>query len=316
MYLKPTLKISSLFTGLTGLLLILFFMSASVNSSFADEKKDVNTESTSGEHSGSEEKFDIIEKVVDHHYVDFYFLGKLPLPHFEPVHFLGMTFDFSITKSLFMMFIAIILLVIVLGYAASSNKKNKYPRGIGNLVESLIVFVRDDIVVPNMGKEGLKMMPFFLTLFFFIMFANLIGLFPFMAQPTKNINVTTGLALITFIVTQAKGIQAHGIKGYFKGLVPPGVPTFVLPIMIVVEFLGLFTKPFALLMRLFANITAGSIIIFSLIGLIFVMEYAGSIIAVPFALFIYSMEIFIALLQAYIFTMLSVLYINMAMHHH
>lgn len=291
-------------------------MSASVNSSFADEKKDVNTESTSGEHSGSEEKFDIIEKVVDHHYVDFYFLGKLPLPHFEPVHFLGMTFDFSITKSLFMMFIAIILLVIVLGYAASSNKKNKYPRGIGNLVESLIVFVRDDIVVPNMGKEGLKMMPFFLTLFFFIMFANLIGLFPFMAQPTKNINVTTGLALITFIVTQAKGIQAHGIKGYFKGLVPPGVPTFVLPIMIVVEFLGLFTKPFALLMRLFANITAGSIIIFSLIGLIFVMEYAGSIIAVPFALFIYSMEIFIALLQAYIFTMLSVLYINMAMHHH
>jgi len=99
-----------------------------------------------------------------------------------------------------------------------------------------------------------------------------------------------------------------------KGLIPPGVPVFVLPIMIIVEFIGLFTKPFSLLMRLFANITAGSIIILSLIGLIFILSYAGAVIAVPFALFIYCLEIFIALLQAYIFTMLATLYINMAMH--
>lgn len=305
MHLTPSFKISSLFKRLSGLFLILFILLASApQHSFADDQ------------SGGDEKLNIIDKVVDHNYVDFYFLGKLYLPQFEPVHFLGMTFDFSITKSLFMIFLSSIILILILAYAVSRNKKNKYPKGIGNLVESLVVFVRDDIVVPNMGKEGLKLMPFFLTLFFFIMIANLIGLFPFMAQPTKNINVTAGLAIITFIVTQVKGIQAHGFGGYAKALVPPGVPSFVLPIMIVVEFIGLFTKPFSLLMRLFANITAGSIIIFSLIGLIFVMEYAGSVIAVPFALFIYLLEIFIALLQAYIFTMLSVLYINMAVHSH
>lgn len=263
-----------------------------------------------------EEKFDVIEKIVDHHYIDFYFLGKLELPQFKPIHIFGIDIDFSLTKSTVMMFLASIIMVCVLLYAVSSNRKNKVPKGIGNAVESIVVFIRDEIVLPNMGPEGLKLMPFFLTLFFFIMFANLLGLFPFMSQPTKNINVTAALAIITFIVTQYKGIKAQGFVHYFKGLVPEGVPVFVMPIMIVVEFIGLFTKPFSLLMRLFANITAGTIIIFSLIGLIFVMEYAGSVIAVPFALFIYLIEIFIAFLQAYIFTLLSALYINMAMHSH
>lgn len=284
-----------------------------------DKKEDV-VQKTEGEGEKlvheSEEKFDIIEKIVDHDYVDFYFLGKLHLPKFAPVNVFGVNIDFSITKSTLMMFLSAVILIIVLMYAVSSNKKNKIPRGIGNVVESLVVFVRDDIVRANMGDAGLKMMPFFLTLFFFIMFANLLGLFPFMAQPTKNINVTAALALTTFAVTQYKGIKAHGFGGYAKSLVPPGVPVFVLPIMIIVEFIGLFTKPFSLLMRLFANITAGTIIIFSLIGLIFVMEYTGSVIAVPFAIFIYLIEIFIALLQAYIFTLLSVLYVNMAMQHH
>lgn len=316
MHHTPPFKTGSVFTKLAGIFLILFAFTFNTDLSFAADSNDDKSGITSDIKSAEKETLDIIDKVVDHDYIDFYFLGKLYLPKFEPVHIFGMTFDFSITKTLFMMILSSVILILVLLMAVSGNKKNKYPRGIGNLVESLIVFVRDDIVVPNMGKEGLKLMPFFLTLFFFIMFANLIGLFPFMAQPTKNINVTAGLALVTFFITQAKGIQAHGFGGYLKALVPPGVPVFVLPIMVVVEFIGLFTKPFSLLMRLFANITAGSIIIFSLIGLIFVMEYAGSVIAVPFALFIYMMEIFIALLQAYIFTMLSVLYINMAMHHH
>lgn len=289
--------------------------------SFAQEDKkptELQKIEKEGEHllKEGEEKFDVIEKIVDHHYIDFYFLGKLYLPHFAPVNIFGVNVDFSLTKSTVMMLLAALIMVIVLLYAVSKNKKNRVPKGIGNVVEALIVFIRDEIVLPNLGKDGLKMMPFFLTLFFFIMFANLLGLFPFMAQPTKNINVTAALAIITFVVTQYKGIKAQGFVHYFKGLVPPGVPVFVLPIMIVVEFIGLFTKPFSLLMRLFANITAGTIIIFSLIGLIFVMEYAGSVIAVPFALFIYMIEIFIALLQAYIFTLLSALYINMAMSHH
>ncbi|MDQ3193752.1 MAG: F0F1 ATP synthase subunit A, partial [Bacteroidota bacterium] len=263
-----------------------------------------------------EEKLDIIDKIVDHNYIDLYFLGKIALPQFKPVNVFGLDIDFSITKSTAMMFLSALILIIVLLYAVASNKKRKVPKGIGNVVESLVVFIRDEIVLPNMGPAGLKLMPFFLTIFFFIMFANLIGLFPFMSQPTKNINITAALALITFAITQYKGIQAHGFGGYVKSLIPPGVPAFVLPIMIVVEFIGLFTKPFSLLMRLFANITAGTIIIFSLIGLIFIMEYAGMVIAVPFAIFIYMIEIFIALLQAYIFTLLSALYINMAMQHH
>lgn len=312
---KSTVNIKSAAVSFLIFLSLLFPLTA-VNSAYAEQPSGEKTQKESNIQEEHKEEMDIIDKVVDHHYVDFYFLGKLPLPHFEPVEILGIKFDFSVTKSLFMIFLSSVILIIILSYAASKNKKNKVPKGIGNMVESIIVFIRDEIVVPNMGKEGLKLLPFFLTLFFFILIANLIGLFPFMAQPTKNINVTAALAIVTFIMTQVKGIQAQGFGGYFKGLVPPGVPVFVLPIMIIVEFIGLFTKPFSLLMRLFANITAGSIIIFSLIGLIFIMQYAGAVIAVPFALFIYMMEIFIALLQAYIFTMLSVLYINMAMHHH
>lgn len=307
-------------------LLVLGFFIISFSSAFAqhekaptgtEPKKTESAPTTHTEATGHEEdnsKLDIISKVVDHDYVDFYFLGKLHLPHFPPVHIGGMTIDFSITKSLFMMMCSSVLLIIVLGVAASKNAKNKVPKGLGNLIETLVVFVRDDIVVANMGKDGLKLLPFFLTIFFFILFANFIGMFPFMAQPTKNVNVTGGLALVTFAVTQVMGVKKNGFAGYMKGLVPPGIPVFVLPIMIIVEFIGLFTKPFSLLIRLFANITAGTIIILSLIGLVFILKWAGAVIAVPFAMFIYCLEIFVALLQAYIFTMLSVLFINMAMH--
>ncbi len=278
---------------------------------YADEHKPENQPQ-----HGDDNKLDIIEKVVDHNYVDFYFLGKLHLPAIPKVKIGSMTFDFSVTKSLFMMFLSSILLFFVLRRAAVVNTKNPVPRGVGNFVETIILFIRDEIVVPNMGKDGLRLLPFFLTLFFFILFANLIGLIPFMAQPTKNISVTTGLALISFAMIQINGMKKNGVFGYLKGLVPHGIPAFVLPIMIIVEFIGLFTKPFALLMRLFANITAGSIIIMSLLGLIFIMNWAGVAIAVPFALFIYFLELFVALLQAYIFTMLSVIFINMAMHQH
>jgi len=289
-------------------ILFLFVCLFSIGVSFAQD-------STHVEHVSSTEdegRLDIIGKVVDHDYVDFYFLGKLYLPKFEPIHVGSIEIDLSPTKSLFMMILSSLILIIVLRRAASINTKNRVPKGIGNFIETIIIFIRDDIVLPNMGKNGLKMLPFILTIFFFILFANLIGLFPFMVQPTKNINVTTGLALITFFTTQIYGMKKNGVIGYFKGLIPPGIPTFVLPIMIIVEFIGLFTKPFALLIRLFANITAGSIVILSLIGLIFIMSYAGIIIAVPFTIFIYCLEIFVAVVQAYIFTILSVLFINMA----
>jgi F-type H+-transporting ATPase subunit a len=135
-----------------------------------------------------------------------------------------------------------------------------------------------------------------------------------MSTGTSSISVTAGLALITFFMTQLHGIKHNGFIGYFKGLIPPGVPVFVLPIMVIIEFLGLLTKPFALAIRLFANMTAGHIVIYALIGLIFMLGYAVIPVSIGFSLFIYVLEILVAVLQAYIFTMLSALFIGMAVH--
>lgn len=207
-----------------------------------------------------------------------------------------------------------IILIVLLVWAARKNRKNVVPKGIGNFIELIIVFLRDEVVIPSMGKAGYQYLPFFFTLFFFILTCNLLGLVPFMSTATGSISITAGLALITFVMIQVLGVKNNGLFGYFKGLVPQGVPFFVLPIMIVVELLGLLTKPFALCIRLFANMTAGHVVILALIGLIFSLGYGATPISIGFALFIYVLEIMIALLQAYIFTMLSAIFIGMAVH--
>jgi F-type H+-transporting ATPase subunit a len=203
----------------------------------------------------------------------------------------------------------------VLRKAVKSHSKSLVPKGIGNLVETLVVYVRDDIVMPTIGKDGIKILPFFLTIFFFVLFINMLGLVPYSATATGNISVTAALALITFAMILIQGIKKNGFFGYFKGLIPHGIPVALLPIMVVVEFLGLFTKPFALCIRLFANMTAGHVIIISLIGLIFIFKsILAAPISVAFSLFIYLLEILVSLIQTYIFTMLSALFIGMAIH--
>ena len=168
---------------------------------------------------------------------------------------------------------------------------------------------------PSIGKGYEKFLPFLLTIFFFILTCNFLGLIPGAATSTSNISVTATLAVISFIVTQAGGMMRNGIFGYFKGLIPHGIPAWLLPIMFVVEILGLFTKPFALAIRLFANMTAGHIVILALLGLIFILKTPFvSPVSVLFALFIYLLEILVSLIQAYIFTMLSALFIGMAVH--
>jgi len=243
----------------------------------------------------------IIEHVSDHKLI------QIP-----PVQIGGLTIDFSVTTNILMMLICAVLLIIVLAYSASSARKRRYPTGLGNFIELIITFVRDDIVMPAMGKSGANFLPFFLTMFFFILLVNFIGLIPFMHTATGNVNITASLALITFITIQVQGIKHHGFFGYFKGLVPPGVPIFVLPIMAVIEFLGVLTKPFALCIRLFANMTAGHIVILAFISLIFTLGYVIVPVSIAFSLFIYLLEILVSLLQAYIFTMLSALFIGMA----
>jgi len=252
----------------------------------------------------------IMHHILDSHELDFAPFGSIPLPHLS---LFGL--DISITKHVVFLWIVAILLLISFKIAANAYKKSRIPHGFTNFIEVLIVFVRDEIAKPTIGKGFEKFLPYLLTVFFFILFSNFLGLIPNGATVTSNISVTTTLAILSFIAVQVGGMMKNGVLGYFKGLIPSGVPAWLLPIMFIVEILGLFTKPFALAIRLFANMTAGHIVIFALIGLIFFMQtYFVAPVSVAFALFIYLLEILVALIQAYIFTMLSSLFIGMAVH--
>lgn len=219
--------------------------------------------------------------------------------------------DLSITKNVAAMFVTIIVMLwFFLGLARHYRKSEKAPKGWNNVLETLVLFVRDEIAIPQIGeKKYMKFMPFLLTIFFFIWITNLLGLLPGAANVTGNIAVTVSLGLFTLAL-----IIINGNKDYWNHVFwMPGIPTWVKPILAVVEGLGLFIKPLALMIRLFANITAGHIIILSLLGLIFILENAGVAgISVPFALFITILELLVAFLQAFIFTILSALFIGMA----
>lgn len=226
--------------------------------------------------------------------------------------------NFSITKNVFSMFMSAIIMFFLFFAVARSYKKNpNAPKGIAGFLEPLVTFVRDDIARPNIGeKQYAKYMPYLLTIFFFIWINNLIGLipfFPFSSNLTGNIYFTFVMALITFIVT-----TLSGNKGYWGHIFnTPGVPVWLAPIMIPVEVIGMLTKPFALMIRLFANITAGHIIILSLFSLIFIFEtVAVSPISGAFVLFMSVLEMLVAALQAYVFTLLSALFIGQAVAEH
>lgn len=252
----------------------------------------------------------ILHHILDSRSIDFEPFGTIHLPE---MHLFGI--DISITKHVvFMWFNALLLLLIFLA-VARQYKKSRVPKGAASLIEMLILYVRDEIVKPTIGKGYEKFLPYLITVFFFILISNFVGLLPYSATVTSNISVTATLAVISFLFIQAGGMMKNGVFGYFKGLIPHGVPFWLLPIMFVVELLGLFTKPFALAIRLFANMTAGHIVILALLGLIFILHTAYvAPVSIAFALFIYLLEILVALLQAYIFTMLSSLFIGMAVH--
>jgi F-type H+-transporting ATPase subunit a len=226
--------------------------------------------------------------------------------------------DMTPTKHVVMMWIAsaLVLLVVLLGV----RKKALVPRGLYNFVEVLVAFVRNDIAVKNIGeKDADRFVPYLVTAFFFILFMNLFGLVPWSATATANLSVTVAMALFTFVVTQYAAIRSMGLGGFLAHLTG-GVPKslfWLWPIMIPVEILGLFTKPFALTVRLFANMVAGHFVILALLGLIFALgSPLVAIGSVPMALAIFMLEIFVAFVQAYIFTMLSSLFIGAGLVHH
>ncbi|OJW72292.1 MAG: ATP synthase F0 subunit A [Candidatus Amoebophilus sp. 36-38] len=224
--------------------------------------------------------------------------------------------DLSITKSIASMMISMVILTLIVIAAAKRYKQNIYaiPRGFWGFLELIICFVRNEIAIPNIGiKMHMRFMPYLLTIFFFIWLNNLMGILPGAANVTGNISVTLVLAFFTFMMTTIYGNK------YYWGHVfnPPGIPKWLLPIMIPIEVVGLFIKPISLMIRLFANITAGHIILLSIIGLIFAFQTAwAGIVTVPFGIFMFLLELMVAFLQAYIFTLLSAIYLGMAVESH
>jgi F-type H+-transporting ATPase subunit a len=224
--------------------------------------------------------------------------------------------DFSITKMVVGMLAAALLGLLLFISLGRSYKRTgiSHPRGIQSFLEPAVLFVRDDIAIPNIGEEKYeKYMPYLLSVFFFILINNIMGLIPFPppfgANVTGNIALTFVLAVCTFLIT-----QFSGNKTYWKHIfAAPGVPLWLLPVMIPVELIGLISKPFALMIRLFANITAGHIIVLSLLCLIFIFDsLAIAPVSILFVVFMDCLELLVAFLQAYIFTLLSALFISMA----
>jgi F-type H+-transporting ATPase subunit a len=264
-------------------------------------------------HGAKEDLFaSLLHHVQDSHELDTPF-GHIVLPHLPSFTAGGITFDMSITKHVVFLWVAAALLILLTVIVARKNARRDVPRGFGNLLEVLIVFVRDEIVIPNMGPAGVKYLPYLLTTFFYILLMNLLGLIPYGASATGNVNVTAGLAIIAFVMIQAAAVRAQGWKHYLAHLTG-GVHWILWPIMIPIEILGLFTKPFALCIRLFANMTGGHIVLVSLIGLIFIFKsYAIAIAPAGFVVAINFLELFVAVLQAYIFTMLTSLFMGLGM---
>jgi F-type H+-transporting ATPase subunit a len=235
-------------------------------------------------------------------------------------------YDFSLTRNVVQMILALALLVWIMTSIARKYKRGQgvtsAPKGMQGFIEPVVVFVRDDVARPNLGYKADKYLPYLLTVFFFILINNILGLIPGTANVTGNIAFTVILGVITFIVQLASS-NKHFWLHIFN---PPGVPGWVKVILVPVELMSLFLKPFSLIIRLFANMVAGHIIIICLVSLIFIfgqispaLGYGSSIISIPFTIFIYFIEILVAFLQAYIFTTLTAVLIGSAIegdHHH
>jgi F-type H+-transporting ATPase subunit a len=229
--------------------------------------------------------------------------------------FLGMDLShLGITKHIWMMWIASAGLIIFMNLAA--RQKGPVPRGLRNFIEPVLLFIRDEVARPNLHDDADKYLPYLWSLFFFILFCNLLGLIPGTATATGNLSVTAGLAVLSFVMIHFAGIRKNGVVAYAKSIVPP-VPAYLWPLLFVVEFVSVLTKPFALAVRLWANMSAGHIVILVLLGFIFLFKsWFIAPVSVAGAAAIYMLELFVALLQAYVFTFLTAVFMGMAAHPH
>ncbi len=229
-------------------------------------------------------------------------------------------FGYNLGVSDHMLMLTFMSIVMLVGFPVISKLKGWKIRSV---LEVMVIFIRDEIVISSMGKQGEKFTPYFCTLFFMILVLNLIGMIPFSKTVTGNLSVTGGLALTTFLLVNFMGIKEQGLINYIKSYVPAGAPPLLAPFMFVLEIIGLFTKTIALAIRLFANMIAGHIVIICFISLIFIftqMSLVSGLITIgpsmAMSLFVSLLEILIIFIQAFIFTFLTAIFTSMAIHPH
>ena len=274
----------------------------------------------------ADQKDFITPHITDSHTLDYPclhtgFVCEYELPRWSPIHIGGLTIDISPTRLVVMLWIAATLCILTTLLALRAHnrrtREGRAPSGIGNGLEALVLYLRNEVIIPNVGPHGNGYVPYLLTIFFFILFANLLGLVPYGATATGNIAVTGTLAILTLIVIELAGMRTLG-WGYVKTIVfwphdmALGMKLPITFILTPIELIGKFTKPFALAVRLFANMVSGHVVLLALISLIFTF---GSWILVPapvlIAVSISVLELFVAFLQAFIFTLLSSVFIGL-----
>jgi F-type H+-transporting ATPase subunit a len=253
--------------------------------------------------------------------------GVIHLPRWEPIHIGGLAIDLSPTKHLVYMLLAATIVGLVFLLSARSvaraQAQGRPAKGFAGSMEALALYIRQEVVLPNVGHHGEGYAPYLLTLFFFILAMNLLGLLPWGATATGNIAVTAGLAVMAFLVIEVTGMRTLGPKGYLKTIfyLPPGLPggpggaflkVVLLVVMTPIELIGKLAKPFALAVRLFANMTSGHVLVLALIGLTFLFQsYTVGIGASVLATGVMLLELFVALLQAFVFTLLTSVFIGL-----
>lgn len=278
-----------------------------------------------------------IGEIVLHHTADAYSIDLAPFGHIQwqkwpDLHLGGMTINLTPTKHVVFMVIAALLVFLTMKLAGRALTRQRAgqnaPRGFANAIEGLVLFVRNDIAIANIGHDGARFAPLIMTLFFFILYMNLLGMIPFGASPTGNLAVTATLAILVFLVIEVAGFIKLGPKGYFRTIFPkvPGLGKGMGLVMSIamapIEIIGKLVKPFALAVRLFGNMTAGHFVILSLFGIVFlfgkmgIWSYGIAGVTVGLVVGIMLLELFVAFLQAYVFALLSAVFIGLMQHEH
>lgn len=277
--------------------------------------------------SAADNEVDIMQHLGDSHtlevpYWKAPYAKEIDLPRLAPIDLGGLRIDLSPTKHAVFLVLAAVLVGLVLLYTsrrvAAAQGEGRPPRGFAAAMEAMVLYIRQEVILPNVGAHGENYVNYLLTVFFFLLACNLLGLLPWSATPTSNIAVTGAMALVSLAVIEISGMRALGVKGYLGTIfyLPPGLPTLLKPVMLVImtpiELIGKLAKPFALAVRLFANMTAGHVVVLALIGLTFFFQsYLVGVAASVMATGIMLLELFVAFLQAFVFTLLTSVFIGL-----